>query len=108
MAIDIIVPAVFLPIVATYITAVVVGWIVFYHGKNIAFKRWWWPRFVIGAGIVVGCSGVTGAVASRSLPALLALMLFMPALIAYLSWGVHWLITKSTFCDRWMRPTVPR
>ena len=39
------------PIIRIYLVLWVVGVIVFYPGNHAAFKRWLWPRYMIGAGL---------------------------------------------------------
>ena len=49
----------------------VVGCLVFYPGKDAGFKRWLWPRYVIGAAVLLGLSAAGLALASGSIWAIL-------------------------------------
>jgi hypothetical protein len=94
------------PIVGTYVVLWVVGWIVFYPGKNAEFKRWWLPRYVIGAAILFGCTVMVTVLASRSLWAIIALVICAPGLIGIVS-GQCYDISMSKICDRCGRVNFP-
>src|SRR5258708_371148 len=91
---------IFLPIVGTLVVLHVVGWIVFYPGKNAEFKRWWLPRYTIGAAILFGCTVVVTVLASRSLWAIFLLVIFTPALIAFIAGPCYVHSKLMKICDR--------
>jgi hypothetical protein len=91
---------IFVPIVGTYFVLWVVGLIVFYPGKDAAFKRWWLPRYTIGAAVLFGCTVVVTVLASRSLWAMFLLVIFTPALIALITCPIYVHAKLTKICDR--------
>ena len=83
--------------VGTWIVLGVAGFFFFYVGRNVAFKRKWFPRFIVLAGVLFVLFSTTLMVlSSRSLGTLGILVLVIPAtaLISYLN------IKFTKFCDK--------
>jgi hypothetical protein len=83
--------------VGTWIVLGVAGFFLFYVGRDVAFKRKWFPRFIVLVGILFVLFSTTLMVlSSRSLGALGILVLVIPAtaLISYLN------IKFTKFCDK--------
>jgi hypothetical protein len=87
------------PIVGTFVVLWIVGWIVFYRGKNGQLKRWLWPRYLAGAAVLFGFSVLVTVVASRSGWAILCLIIFMPALIGLLYFTYYYNSRMVVFCN---------
>ena len=82
--------------VGTFIVLGVVGFFVFTFGKDVAFKKKWFPRSVILAGVLfVLFSNTVMVIHSRSFSILAILIIEIPfvALISYLN------IRATKFCD---------
>jgi hypothetical protein len=94
-------------IFGTYFALWVVGVIIFYPGNNAEFKRWWWPRYVIGAAILFGCTVVVTVLASRSLWAIFLLVIFTPALIGIIASSCYSSISMTKICERCGRINFP-
>jgi hypothetical protein len=81
----------------TWIVLGVTGFFLFYVGRNVAFKRKWFPRFIILVGVLFVVFTTTIMVSSsRSLGALGILVILIPAtaFISYLN------IKFTKFCDK--------
>jgi hypothetical protein len=81
--------------IGTWIVLGIIG-VYFYLSKNVAFKRKWYPRFVILTGVLfVFFSTTIMAFSVRSLELLVVVIVMVPftLLIAYLN------IKMTKFCD---------
>jgi hypothetical protein len=82
--------------VGTWIVLGIGGFIAFYLSKDVSFKRRWFPRYVIGGGVLFVVFATTLTVLeSRSASALgmLVVMVPMVVLITYLN------LKFTKFCD---------
>ena len=83
--------------VGTWIVLGITGFIVFYLQRDVAFKRKWFPRYVILAGVLfVFFSTTLMVLQSRSFSALGVLIVVVPmvVIITYLN------IKFTRFCDK--------
>jgi hypothetical protein len=81
----------------TWIVLGVGGFFLFYLGRDVAFKRKWFPRFITFVGVLfVFFSTTLMVLSSRSLGALSILVIVVPAvfLISFLN------IKFTKFCDK--------
>lgn len=83
--------------VGTWIVLGIGGFFLFYLGRDVAFKRRWFPRYVILGGVLfVFFSTTLSALSSRSLGGLGVLVLVVPAVCL-----ISWLNIRFTkFCDK--------
>ena len=85
-----------LPVIGTFLVLYAVGGIVFYRGKDAEFKRWLWPRYVIGAAALLGVTATVSVLVSGSMVALCFLLIGTPAYISTCAVNA----SMGQFCDR--------
>ena len=83
--------------VGTWIVLAIVGFFLFYHNKNAAFKRKYFPRYIVLVGVLfVFFTATLSVVSSGSLWSLGILVVIVPAI--YLVSYMNLMMTK--FCDK--------
>ena len=83
--------------VGTWIVLAIVGFFLFYHNKNAAFKRKCFPRYIVLVGVLfVFFTATLSVVSSGSLWSLGILVVIVPAI--YLVSYMNLRLTK--FCDK--------
>ena len=83
--------------VGTWIVLAIVGFFLFYFGKDAAFKRKWFPRYIVLVGVLfVFFVATQSVVSSGSLGSLGILVVIVPAvyLISYMN------IRTTKFCNK--------
>ena len=81
----------------TWIVLGIDGFFLFYLGKDVAFKRKWFPRYVILAGVlfvVFATSIMAFSANSLEILGMLAFIILITSIISYLN------IKMTRFCDK--------
>ena len=91
-----------------YVALWVVGWVVFYPGRNVAFKRWLWPRYFLGATVLPALTATAAVFASGSVWGVVVFVLILPAAVSMLSCMWFCGMKFVRFCHQCGVPAVPR
>jgi len=82
--------------IGTWIVLGVGGFFVFHFGKNAAFKKKWFPRFAICAGILfIFFSCTINFLGTRSIGSLRDFVFLVPAIVLIIYLGIK----TTKFCD---------
>ena len=99
-----------LPLVGVFLFEFVVGLVLFGARRDVAWKRWLWPRYVLVAALLLGSLATALVLASGSAWALCGLLLSIPIV----SCSLFSLILTARFCgvcshfvrQSWLAPTT--